>query len=80
MRISGRAELGGPEGHGTVAAKVWGSPDGIPVMGLHGWMDNSATFDGIAPLLTPSVRWILFLICLRIVAYEGNNAFHPRMY
>ena len=51
-------ELQIPLPHGTMAAKVWGSPDGIPVLGLHGWMDNAATFDGIAPLLTPSVRWI----------------------
>ncbi|QJD58070.1 alpha/beta hydrolase [Pseudomonas sp. gcc21] len=32
-----------------VAAKVWGKPDGLPVIGLHGWLDNAATFDLIAP-------------------------------
>ena len=34
-----------------VAAKVWGKPEGLPVIGLHGWLDNAATFDRIAPLL-----------------------------
>ena len=34
-----------------VAGKVWGEPGGIPVIGLHGWLDNAATFDPIAPAL-----------------------------
>jgi pimeloyl-ACP methyl ester carboxylesterase len=34
-----------------LAAKKWGSDDGIPAIGLHGWMDNANTFDGLAPLL-----------------------------
>ena len=34
-----------------VAAKVWGTPEELPVIGLHGWLDNAATFDLIAPLL-----------------------------
>ena len=34
------------------AVKIWGDPDGIPVMALHGWLDNAASFDVIAPMLT----------------------------
>lgn len=38
--------------HLEVAAKVWGPSDGLPVIGLHGWLDNAATFDELAPRLT----------------------------
>lgn len=34
-----------------VAGKVWGEPGGVPVIALHGWLDNAATFDRIAPAL-----------------------------
>lgn len=36
----------------NIAAKVWGNKNGIPTLALHGWLDNAATFDKIAPLLT----------------------------
>jgi len=35
----------------TIAARQWGTPDGEPVMALHGWLDNCASFDRLAPLL-----------------------------
>ncbi|WP_304640512.1 alpha/beta fold hydrolase [Pseudomonas sp.] len=35
-----------------IAAKVWGKAGGVPVIGLHGWLDNAATFDIIAPRLS----------------------------
>ncbi len=35
-----------------IAARIWGPEDGIPVIAIHGWLDNCASFDAIAPLLT----------------------------
>lgn len=34
-----------------LAAQEWGKPDQQPVIALHGWLDNSASFDKLIPLL-----------------------------
>ena len=34
-----------------LAAKLYGPEDGAPTLALHGWMDNAASFDRLAPLL-----------------------------
>ncbi|CAB3380211.1 Hypothetical predicted protein [Cloeon dipterum] len=36
---------------GQVAAKVWGEPGPSPLIALHDWRDNAASFDHLAPLL-----------------------------
>jgi pimeloyl-ACP methyl ester carboxylesterase len=38
--------------HLKIAAKRWGAENGVPLLALHGWLDNAASFDHIAPLLS----------------------------
>lgn len=40
-----------------IAGKVWGPADGMRVLALHGWLDNAASFDRLAPLL-PGIRLV----------------------
>ncbi len=34
-----------------LSAKCWGNPKGFPILAFHGWLDNAATFDHLAPYL-----------------------------
>ncbi|MEM9461101.1 MAG: alpha/beta hydrolase [Myxococcota bacterium] len=56
----------------TLAARVWGPADGVPMLALHGWLDNAASFDGIAPLL-PGVR----LCCLDMPGHGRSDHVPP---
>lgn len=47
--------------HLRLAAKEWGDPALPPLLAIHGWLDNAASFDALAPLLAE---------CFRIVALD----------
>jgi pimeloyl-ACP methyl ester carboxylesterase len=48
------AELAIATDAGELAALAWGDPTAPPLLALHGWLDNAASFDRIAPLLAAS--------------------------
>jgi pimeloyl-ACP methyl ester carboxylesterase len=56
--------------HLSLAAREWGS-SGQPVLALHGWLDNSASFDRLAPLLPD-----LHLVALDLAGHGRSQHRH----
>jgi len=72
-RLYGPEEITFEMPWGKVAAKVWGPPNGRPVLALHGWLDNAATYDALIPLLPTDLR----IVCLDIPGH-GYSDHYPR--
>jgi pimeloyl-ACP methyl ester carboxylesterase len=58
---------------GELAALQWGDPDAPPLLALHGWLDNAASFMRLAPLLTANRR----VIALDLPGH-GHSAHLPK--
>jgi pimeloyl-ACP methyl ester carboxylesterase len=57
--------------HLRLAAKRWGASDGLPLLALHGWLDNANSFDRLAPLV-PELHWV----CLDLPGH-GRSQHRP---
>lgn len=64
-----------PVGYGYLHAKDSGPSDGLPVLAIHDWLDNCASFDTLVPLLDPSFR----VVALDLVGH-GASSNLPRGY
>ena len=56
-----------------LVARRWGSLTGKPVLALHGWLDNCASFERLAPLLDG-----LDLVCLDMAGH-GHSDHRPHL-
>lgn len=52
------SELSVPVPWGEIRGQVWGPENGRPVLCLHGWADNSGTFNKLIPLLPKEWRYV----------------------
>ena len=53
------------------SAQAWGNPNHFPILALHGWLDNSASFSALAPLLAD-----VYLVALDLAGH-GRSAHRP---
>ncbi|XP_076062002.1 putative serine hydrolase [Oratosquilla oratoria] len=51
-------EISIPVLQGSIAGKVWNEDGQIPILALHGWLDNAGTWDRIAPLLPKNFKLV----------------------
>jgi pimeloyl-ACP methyl ester carboxylesterase len=58
--------------HLRLAAREWGDSDDEPVLALHGWLDNAASFDTLAPLLPG-----LHVVALDLPGHGRSQHRHP---
>jgi len=65
-----------PVPYGHIAAKAWGDPNGKPILGLHGWLDNAGTHDGIIPLLPSGYR----IVCIDQPGHGRSSHYPPGMH
>ncbi|CAK9812560.1 Probable serine hydrolase [Anthophora quadrimaculata] len=54
-KISNVEEIQIPVPWGHISGKWWGPVDQQPIVALHGWQDNTGTFDQLIPLLSSNV-------------------------
>ncbi|TPX55506.1 hypothetical protein PhCBS80983_g05262 [Powellomyces hirtus] len=62
-----------------LAAKEWGSPGGVPILALHGWLDNSNTWDNFLPLFLQNFPPNhLHIIALDFAGHGRSAHRHPQ--
>jgi pimeloyl-ACP methyl ester carboxylesterase len=72
-RVSGPVELRVATPFGELAALQWGDADAPPLLALHGWLDNAASFARLAPMLATRRR----VIALDLPGH-GHSSHLPR--